>query len=340
MLRLLDRYIFKEILAPFLIGILILTFLILLQQLLTLTEWVVDKGVSLLTVADIFIKLLPSFFLLTTPMAAAFAAILAFHRLSSDRELIALNAAGIGFSRMLMPVICFATFAALLTFLMGTLSSTWGTTSLKSAGKKMLKERVGVGLDAGRFTEIFPGLMIYAESMPEPSKIEQVFIYDGRSAEHPQIIAAKTGQLINEKEAIGLALQNGAIHLHKPLVDQTLSFDSYVIKMRVPVPSSSVPSENKARQQMALHKQYAFAVAAFLLCLMGAALGGMAGNGGRFGPIVAGIGLILLYYSLQNVGTYFFPAGSQFPGMAAWIPNLVLTPITFFLLFHRNGKRV
>ncbi|MEK7702646.1 MAG: LptF/LptG family permease [Nitrospirota bacterium] len=341
MLRLLDRYLFKEILSPFLVGVLILTFLILLQQLLILTEWVVTKGISLVTVTEIFIKILPSFFLLTIPMAVTFASILAFHRLSSDRELIALSAAGIGFFKMLKPVMVFAIFAALLTFLMGTLAATWETGSLKSVGKKMLKERIGIGLDAGRFTEIFPGLMIYADSMPNATEIEHVFIYDGRSSQMPQIIAAKKGRLINEKDSIGLSLEEGRIHLHKDQVDQTISFSSYIIKMSMPLLSSSpAKNEDQSRQQMARHKTVAFATASFLLCLTGAAFGGMTRTGGRFGPIVSGIALILFYYSLQNVGNYFFPFNSRFPEIAVWTPNMILIPVTFFLLFQRCKKKI
>src|SRR3569832_1878179 len=78
MLKILDRYVIKELSIPILLGIFILTFLILVQQLLRLMELIIDKGVDLLSVAEIFVYLLPSFFLVTIPMAVMLASIMTF----------------------------------------------------------------------------------------------------------------------------------------------------------------------------------------------------------------------------------------------------------------------
>jgi lipopolysaccharide export LptBFGC system permease protein LptF len=211
----------------------------------------------------------------------------------------------------------------------------------------MLKAHMGVGLDAGRFSEIFPGLMIYAEAMPDAATLARVFIYDGRAPEHPQIIAANRGLLINNPDFIGLELQEGAIYSHKDRIDQKISFDVYSLKMRAP--SLATPDwvaeqdekikkavEETAREKSALHRKYALSVAAFLLCLIGVSLGTMAGKGGRLGPIVAGIALILIYYSLHNLGSYLFPSKGQFPEMAVWIPNMILAPMTIFSLYYKR----
>ena len=340
--RLLERYIFKEILSPFLLGVLLLTFLLLLNQLLRLTEWVADKGISVLTVADIFVKLLPSFFLLTIPMATIFASILAFNRLSSDHEMTALSASGIGLSRILRPVFVFAVMAGLLTLLMGNLSLHWGSGSFKAIAVKMLKEKIGVGLETARFTEIFPGLMIYSESITDGTKMYRVFIYDGRSGERPpHVIVAKNGFLMNSADVVELELQDGAIYTHNKDIDQRISFGTYSLKLRQPEATPPVPKDendpNKPQLQKAVQRKNALAYAAFLFCFLGVPLGMRSGKGGRLWPFVMGIAMILFYYSLYNVGDYFFPPNGGKPALAVWVPNFVLTPITIMIfMFYKN----
>lgn len=340
----LDQYIFKEVLSPFLLGVLLLTLLILLNQLFRLTEWVSDKGMSLLTVLDVFVRLLPSFFLLTIPMATVFATILAFNRLSFDRELVALSASGIGLSRMLRPVFFFSVMAALLTLLMGNLSAHWGGASFKSIAIKMLKEKIGVGLEATRFTEIFPGLMVYAESITDATKMDRVFIYDGRSPQHPpHVIVARKGLLINSGDIVGLELQDGAVYTHHHLIDQRIAFGSYSLKIQPPPPKTSFLEAGKNVQKqtqdnIALQRKYSLAYASFLFCFLGVPLGMISGKGGRLCPFVIGIALILFYYSLHNVGDYLFPPNGEYSEMAMWVPNMFLTPITIFLVvFYKKN---
>ncbi len=337
MVRLLDRYLFKEILSPFLLGVALLTFLMLLNQLLRLTEWVSDKGIGFLTVANLFVKLLPSFFLLTIPMATLFAGILAFNRLSFDHEVTALSASGIGLSRILRPVFIFAVMAALLTLLMGTLSLYWGSGSFKSIAIKMLKEKIGVGLETARFTEIFPGLIIYAESITDATKMERVFIYDGRSPQRPsQVIVASKGFLINSGDTFGLELQDGAIYTHNESIDQRISFGSYSLKLRSPLAQNAAiqDDQNQAQLQKSIQRKYSLSYASFLFCFLGVPLGILSGKGGRLGPFVIGIAMILCYYALYNLGDYFFPEN----GMAIWVPNMVITPITIFTFIFYKDK--
>ncbi len=338
--RLLDRYLFRELCSPFLLGTLMLTLLMLLYQLLRLTEWVMDKGIHLGTVVELFLKLLPSFFLLTLPMAVAFAAIIAFNRLSFDNELIAIQASGVGFFRLLQPVFAFAVVTGGATLLMGVLAHQWGASSIKSVAIRMLKEKIGVGLDAGRFTEILPGLMIYTESKPTPTEMSHVFIYDGRSAAHPRIIAAKKGVLINQQEqengSVGIELAEGVMHADNRNGDHLMTFGTYSLKMRPPRDDNGIPtsrgSSTRPAEAIAFHKKYALAAAAFLFAFMGVPLGLLSGKAGRLGAIALGIGLILLYYALNTVGDALALSSGVAPWMAAWIPNLVLTPITLILL--------
>ncbi|MBM3285607.1 MAG: LptF/LptG family permease, partial [Candidatus Aminicenantes bacterium] len=84
MLKFFDRYILKEIIPPFLIGLLVYSFVLLMNQVFLLAELFIAKGVALGIVARIFLYLIPSVLAFTVPMAVLMGILAALSRMSSD----------------------------------------------------------------------------------------------------------------------------------------------------------------------------------------------------------------------------------------------------------------
>ena len=93
-ISIIDRYIVGEIVAPFALGVALLTFALVTGRLLKLTEMVVNRGVSLADVASLIGYIMPAFLELTFPMAVLLGVLMGFGRMSGDRELIAARACG------------------------------------------------------------------------------------------------------------------------------------------------------------------------------------------------------------------------------------------------------
>lgn len=111
-----DRLITQELLGPWGFGVAIFTVLILAgTYLLKITDFIVS-GVSVGTVIQFSMLLLPGVLAKTFPMAILLATLLAFGRLSGDSEVVALRAAGASIGRMMAPVGVFAFFVAALAF--------------------------------------------------------------------------------------------------------------------------------------------------------------------------------------------------------------------------------
>jgi len=102
--KIIDGYVAREILGPFGLGVLLLTFALVTARLLKLTEMVVNHGVSLGVVASLIGFIMPAFLELTFPMAVLLGVLMGFGRMSGDRELIAARACGISLYRLAMPV--------------------------------------------------------------------------------------------------------------------------------------------------------------------------------------------------------------------------------------------
>lgn len=357
MIRILDRYILKELLIPFFFGIFILTFLILIHQLLRLMELVIDKGVDLLSVGQIFLTLLPSFFLLTIPMAVLMSSVMTFNRLSNDNEITALKSSGVGFYRYLRPVLFFSVAAALVTLFMGMIAQPWGGGSFKSLAMKILKKRASVGIEEGKFNGTFSDIMIYVESMPTFTEMEGVFIYDVRDQNAPKIIVAKKGILLNDPRtgAIEFHLLNGSLHAQrKEGADyQHVVFATYDLRLdlgsvlqggntnletptyreiKKNVEASGGKDLRALRLLSEFYKNFSFSLASLVFGLVGVPLGIISGRTGRLGGFTVGIGLITLYYLLNTLGDYLITIRFATPFLAVWVPHFALIPLTLYLM--------
>src|SRR6266446_7992986 len=109
-ITILDRYVAREVLGPFVLGVGLLTFALVTGRLLKLTEMVVNHGVTLGDVASLIGYIMPAFMGLTFPMAVLIGVLMGFGRMSGDRELIAARACGMSLYRLAAPVAGFALF--------------------------------------------------------------------------------------------------------------------------------------------------------------------------------------------------------------------------------------
>lgn len=98
-MRLLDKLVWKDLVAPFINGLAMFMLLIFAAAYMFPATEMLVKGVPPLTVAQIVLYSLPSVVTQTFPMAMLLAGLMAFGRLSADREAVALLAAGISFPR-------------------------------------------------------------------------------------------------------------------------------------------------------------------------------------------------------------------------------------------------
>src|SRR5579871_4599987 len=103
-MKLVDRLIWRELLGPLLNSIFMFLMLLFASNLLFRLTDLLTKGVSFGTVTQIALYSLPPLVTQTLPMGMLLGTLLAFGRLSSDSEHIALFASGISFYRIIRPV--------------------------------------------------------------------------------------------------------------------------------------------------------------------------------------------------------------------------------------------
>src|SRR5262249_14959508 len=102
-MRILDRYIARELIGPFLFGVAAFTLIFISGQYLFKLTTMVARGASVVDVTELLALRMVPLAILTFPMATLLATLLSFGRLSADMELVALMAGGAPFMRIAVP---------------------------------------------------------------------------------------------------------------------------------------------------------------------------------------------------------------------------------------------
>ncbi len=112
----LDLLILKEIIGPWCFGVALFGSLLFAATYLGKVADYVAKGVPGDMIGQFAFLLLPAILVQTFAMSVLLAALLAFGRLSSDSEIVAIRAAGVSLFRIIAPVSVFSVAIAILAF--------------------------------------------------------------------------------------------------------------------------------------------------------------------------------------------------------------------------------
>jgi len=99
-LKLLTRYILRELIGPLIFALSTLTALLLLQQVAKQFGNLVGKGLGWGVIGEFFLLSIPFIIAMTMPMGVLVAVLYAFSRLTAENEVTALRASGISVMRL------------------------------------------------------------------------------------------------------------------------------------------------------------------------------------------------------------------------------------------------
>lgn len=210
-MKILRNYILKECVPPFFISLTVLTTVFLLGYLPRLADQVINKGVSISAISQVFLCYIPYLLAYTIPIAALAGVILTMGRLSADNEVIALRASGIHLSRVIKPFIFLGVILSLVLFILNA-------TVIPKAYHQQRKLLYDTGtknpyalLEAGTFIDDFEGQIIFIYKI-EKNRLYNVRIYQPQGEGKPtRTIIAQEGEFtrVPGEEKIMLKLMNG-----------------------------------------------------------------------------------------------------------------------------------
>lgn len=350
-----NRYLMREITGIFVLGLTIFTLVLLMGRMVKLMEMVVANGVPLAEVLRLIVLLLPSFLVLTIPMAFLLAVLLAFGRLSSDNEITVLKASGLSLGALLPPVLLTASAAALLTLFISVFGVPWGNTGFKQMTMDVARKYAASAIRERIFRDDLPGIVLYVDQYDEARRtMQRVMIQDSRDQERPLTIFAQSG-LISSDDSTGvlrILLKNGTIHTQRKDDYRLISFGEYLLtaesgrstplvrtemdlgigELRNAIASSKLPPQTRLKMATELHSRFAFPFATFVFAILALPLGLSNRRSGKGSGFTISILILLVYYVLLSFLRTLAEKGGISPVLAVWLPNLIFLSIGLLLL--------
>lgn len=357
-MKILYRYVAKEIAVTFSLSIFTFTFVLLLDRIMKLIEMVVSKGVGLFDIGMLFVYILPSFLTLTIPMSFLLAVLLSFGRLSSDSEVIAMKASGISFYQMLMPVLTLSILAYGMTFYLTIYALPWGNQSFRAKVFDIARAKVSSGIKERVFNDDFEGVVLYVDRL-KGEEMEGILIDDRRERNGYTIFARRGGMVFDPGAmTVTMRLRNGEIHkVGKGLSYDKVVFSSYDLRLNFKDSSHGIKGEvskgdremtvrelrgkiaelrgrgeNYNPYQVEIYKKFSIPFACIIFGLIGAPLGIQSRRSGRAIGFSMSLAIFLIYYISLTGGESLGDRGAIPPFFAMWGINFIFLIAGIYLI--------
>jgi len=363
-----NRYLFIEIIPPFVISVVFLTFIFLMTKILEITNMIVNYKVNLADVLLILIYSMPFFLEFVIPMSVMVAILLTFLRLSGDNEIIALKAGGVSTYRLIPPVLFFCIIGGLITAFMAIYGLPYGRLASKKLATEIAMSHFDVAVKERTFNDSFKNVMLYVNKIDIKSKtLIDVFIEDRRTENIVTTTVAPRGKLFNvaDKRALHLRLYNGVINQVdlKAKSASPTSFQTYDLSLDLKEAVSSVQTGPKDEEEMTLaelrqyiktdtkkdaqyyitlmefHKKFSLPFSCIALGVLAVPLGIQSKSSKKSFGIGVGLVCFLVYYMLLSTGWVFGETGAYPPLVGMWVPNIVMGSLGLFLLVRTANEK-
>lgn len=211
------RYLLVQHLAPFAMGFGLIVFILVIDVVLQMLDQVLSKGLVASVALQLFVYNLSWIIALAVPMSVLIAVLMVFGRLAADNELLALKAAGISFTRVVMPVVVAALVLSLVMIWFNDSvlpDANHRARELASNLKRakaalVLKQKEGVFL-----RDLGPYHLLIRQVNEETNLLSGLTLYDTGNPGPPTTLRADSGriEIFDDGRYMRLTLEHGEHH--------------------------------------------------------------------------------------------------------------------------------
>ena len=210
-MRLLTRYILKQLFMPFIFSLIIIVFVLFTQFLLRAIDRFIGKGLDIGTIFEYLFLNLGWISALAVPMAVLVAALMAFGQFSEDNEITAMRASGISFTTIIRPALVMGLLISIILILFNSFIMPEMNFKARMLSGDIYRKRPDLNIEPGYFMDDLPSYSMIIKDK-EGDVLKDVRIFSKGINETQTSIHSKTGQLSTIDDAIILDLYDGEIH--------------------------------------------------------------------------------------------------------------------------------
>jgi lipopolysaccharide export system permease protein len=227
-MRLIDRYLLRQLLGPTLLATAALTAVALLSTSLSTLDVIVNQRQSALIFLKITLLAMPQLTNLVLPIAVFVAALVALNRLHTEQEIVVCFAGGMSRWRVISPAMRLASTIAFLALLMNLWVQPLAYRAMREVMFGIKTDLVATLVREGEFTEPVPGLTVYAQSIDGKGDMHNLFIHQVKDDGSAMTYMANSGRIVQRNVGSVLLLKDGSTQAFSPRgVLQFLTFNEY-----------------------------------------------------------------------------------------------------------------
>jgi lipopolysaccharide export system permease protein len=365
---LIHNYIYRELLLLTAAIVGVLTFLFVTLDLVRMIQLIMYTDLSIWITAKFVLLLIPPTLTLTIPTSLLAAVLIVFGRMSSDRELLAIKASGIGLAPIVAPVIIVASLCSLLDF--------WLTASVEPKCREEyseMKHEIVTSNPLALFTpeivlDKLPGLRVYFDKKVG-NQLQNVYIWqlddsnqlvnyftakkadinldlehqllvitmlDERGTRFPDThdITQVEPSLISGQGELSISLGSFYEKVQKQLSWMTLPEISEVIETMQGRPTGELATPYLTEFQARI----SFALACLTFVIVGMPLAIQTQRRETSVGVLLTLVIVMLYWLLVTLGRALKSHTGVFPELITWTPNFIFQGVGVWLFYRANRK--
>ncbi len=355
-MRLIDRYISREVVSHAFLGLVVFTFVFFIPQLVRFMELFVGHSGSTGSVVLLFLCAIPPVLAVTLPMAVLVGVLIGLGRLSADSEIVALHACGISLRRLLVPIGFVALIACGANLAITYWLSPAALRTVRQIEGRILISQAPFAIEPRVFDERLPHVVLYVQDVAAAATRWRGVFLASLEGQNTSVTTAESASIMRGPGSqLEIHLGQGSTHEYDPrrpdrydvttFGDSDLAID--LSQVAVPQKLVSLPVSDRRIGQLLsargpsalqarveLQRRAAFPIACLVFALIGVPIGVRPRRGGRAAGLVLTLVLIGGYYFLFVYGVHLAAQGQISVWVGVWGANIVMA-LLGLLLFRR-----
>jgi lipopolysaccharide export system permease protein len=205
------RYMFRATMGAFLIILVSLTVVIWFTQAMRDFDLITSQRQTLLVFVGITGLIIPLLIMMLAPIALVMAAAHVLNKLSSDSEIIVMNAAGVSPWRLVRPFLVAGLVVSLLVATIAAYVSPRSLRALRDWGAQVRADILTNIVQPGRFTTVGGDLTFHIADRRQNGLLVGIFVDDRRDPKEHATYLAEQGEIVKNDNGSFLVLEGGSI---------------------------------------------------------------------------------------------------------------------------------
>lgn len=356
-MRILDRYICREVISHALLGLAVFTFVFFVPRLVQLMGLLVLHAGTGRETATLLLSSFPPVLIFTLPMSMLVGVLIGLGRLSADSEIVALNASGISLRRLLVPIGAIALAATMFALSLTLWLAPLSIRTIRSLKNRLRLSQASLAVQPRVFDERFPRVVLYVQNVSASgARWRGIFLAQSDSSADSKVTLARDAIVATDRKQGKLTLHFDDLSTHEfnPKDPDHYSLSTSASQFTdLPLENSATTAgsprkitdqERTVRELLAvqgpgwrdahveLQQRLAFPSACLLFAFLGVPVGVRPRRGGRAAGFILTVLLICVYYLLFVTGVHFAQQGLVSPVLGVWTANIATFLVAVFLL--------